>query len=37
MPDVAPTDTLVGALEDQVTPEVSVFWLPSLKVPVAVI
>jgi len=29
MPDVAPIDTLVGALEDQVTPEVSVFWLPS--------
>jgi hypothetical protein len=37
MPEVCPTDTTVGALDDQTTPDVSVFWLPSLKVPVAVI
>jgi|SRR5579864_8337981 len=37
MPEVCPTDITVGALEDQTTPDVSVFWLPSLKVPVAVI
>ncbi len=37
MPEVCPTDTTVGVLEDQTTPEVRVFWLPSLKVPVAVI
>ena len=30
MPEVCPTDTVVASLEDQATPEVSVFWLPSL-------
>ena len=37
IPEVCPIDTVVASLEDQTTPEVSVFWLPSLKVPVAVI
>jgi hypothetical protein len=36
-PEVCPTDTLFESLEDHVTPEVSVFWLPSLNVPVALI
>ena len=30
MPELCPTDTTVGALDDQATPEVRVFWLPSL-------
>ena len=30
-------ETAVESLEDQVTPEFSVFWVPSLNVPVAVI
>jgi hypothetical protein len=37
IPEVCPIDTVVASLEDQTTPEVSVFWLPSSKVPVAVI
>jgi hypothetical protein len=30
IPEVCPTDTVFASLEDQVTPDVSVFWLPSL-------
>jgi hypothetical protein len=28
-PEVCPTDTVLGSLEDQATPDVRFFWLPS--------
>ena len=36
-PEVCPTETVVESLDDQVTPEVTFFWLPSLYVPVTLI
>jgi hypothetical protein len=30
MPEVGPTDTVLPSLEDHATPDVKVFWLPSL-------
>jgi hypothetical protein len=35
MPELLSTDTVLLSLEDQTSPEVKLFWLPSLKVPVA--
>jgi len=36
-PEFWPTDTIDAASEDHTTPDVRVFWVPSLNVPVAVI